>query len=336
MHDTTMQRGKRTFLGSLAAGATAPWLGAAHAKTAAYPNRSVSFVVPYPPGGTSDVVSRLVSRPLAAKLGQTVVVENVTGAGGIIAVNKVVNAPAQGHMLYRGTLSELVLAPLNVPSVRFTTDDFRLVQIMSLAELVLNVRKDLPANSIDEFLDYAATMAAQDKPLTYGSVGVGSVYHLLGERLSRLTGIEMLHVPYRGGSPADQALVSGEIDFYMLPVQRHHLEWHREGRLKILALLSETRRPQWSDYPAITEFARVKDLAFTMWGGFFVKEGTPEPIMQTLNQTIGEVLQDAGIRAALASHYQQVREPLSLAEADRVYQDGIAQFRDMARSAGLL
>jgi len=331
-----MQHGKRTFLQGIAAGAAASSLATAGAQTDVYPNRPVSLIVPYPAGGSSDALARTISGPLSEKLGQTVVVENIGGAGGIIAAQRVNHAASDGHILYRGTLSELVLAPIGVPSVTFTSEDFRMVQIMTLVELALIVRKDLPVDSVDGFLEHAAAMAAQGKPLTYGSVGVGSMYHLMGEHLSRLTGIEFLHVPYRGGAPADQALLAGEIDFYIMVFQSQHEAFHQQGRLKILALLSDERRPRWADHPSITESARLKDLAFTMWGGVFVKRDTPEPIVQKLNQAIGDVLRDEDVRKRLEALFQQVRAPLSLDEASRVYQDGITQFRAMAKAAGLL
>lgn len=331
-----MNTTKRRFLQVLSVGAASQCLPAGRAWAAGYPNRNVTIVVPYPAGGASDAITRAVSPPLSAKLGQPVVVDNVGGAGGIIGAQKVLNAPADGYMLYRGSLSELVLAPLNLPTIKFSSEDFRMVQMMTASELGFMVRKDLPANSIDEFLAYATTMAKQRKPLTYASVGPGSVYHLLGTRLSQLSGIEMTHVPYKGGGPADQALLGGEIDFYLSPFLSQHQGYGKKGMIKILALLTKTRHPQWPDYPAITEFVRVKDLAFTMWGGVFVKKDTPQPVCTILNQAIAGVLKDQNIRTVLASLNQQIPPSLNLAEADRAYREGIVQFRELARSAGLL
>jgi len=328
-----MKSTKRTLLKAMAAGLAAPYASASRAQER-WPNRVVSIVVPYPAGSFPDTTTRGVIEPLSKILGQSVIIENVSGAGGIIGAQKVLNSPADGYTVYRGSLSELVLVPMTVPSVTLSSDDFRLVQANTVGEFVLMARKGLPVDSVDALIRHAGDMAKQGKPLTYASAGTGSIYHLLSEKFCQLAGVKATHVPYRS-PPAEQALLAEEIDFYISLFLPQHQEYHRTGRVKILSLLTQTRHPRWPEYPAIGEFPRVKDLAFTSWGGFFVKKGTPEPIAEILNKALGQVLADEKINAMLTAMNQRVARPLNLAEAERQYQAGVEQFRALGKSAGL-
>jgi len=328
-----MKPTKRTLLKAMAAGLAAPYTSASRAQER-WPNRVVSIVVPYPAGSFPDTTTRAVIEPLSKILGQSVVIENVSGAGGLIGAQKVLNSPADGYTVYRGSLSELVLVPMTVPSVTLSSNDFRLVQANTVGEFVLMTRKGLPVDSVDALIRYAAEMEKQGKLLTYASAGTGSIYHLLGEKLCQLAGIKATHVPYRS-PPAEQALLAEEIDFYISLFLPQHQEYNRTGRVKILSLLTQTRHPRWPEYPAIGEYPRVKDLAFTSWGGFFVKQGTPEPIAEILNKALGQMLADEKINAMLTAMNQRVATPLNLAEAERQYQAGVEQFRALGKSAGL-
>lgn len=326
---------KRQFLHLLSAG-TLPTLLSSPALAETYPSRPITMVVPYPPGGSGDSTARAVSPTLSARLGQPVVVQNIAGASGTIAAQKILNERADGYYLYRGSLAELELAPLSIPSLKFRGNDFQLVQLISQPQLALIVRKGLPVNSVDEFLAYAEQMARQGKPLTYASTGPGSIYHLLGTRLSKVTGIEMMHVPYKGGGPADQALLSEEVDFYFIPLLSQHREFQKKGMLKVLAVLSKERVPEWAEFPAIGESARAKDMALSIAGGFYVKRGTPQAILEVLNKALGDALQDPAVQSSLRALNQKPAKPISLAETEQAHKEGIEQFRELARSAGIL
>jgi len=315
---------KRQLLKTLAAGLTVPYLPASQAQTK-YPNKAVSIIVPYPAGGGSDTVTRIIAQPLAAKLGQSAVVENVAGAGGLIGVRRL-----------HGSLSEFVLVPLNTPSSNVSSDDYTLLQLSAELEHCVLVRKGLPVNSMDALLAHADAAAKQGKPLTYASAGIGSTYHLLGERLSQLTGIEMTHVPYQGHAPAERAVLAEEVDFYLSPFLGHHLDHHKQGRLNILAVLTKTRDPRWPNYPAIGEFPRIQELTFTMWTGFFVRKGIPEPVMQTLNQALAQSIPTDAVRAKVEAFNQRIPAMLNLAEASRFYTQGVQEYRALAATVGLV
>jgi len=327
---------KRQLLKTLAAGLTVPYLPVSQAQNARYPNKAVSIIVPYPAGGGSDTVTRIIAQPLAAKLGQSAVVENVAGAGGLIGVRRLRTAPADGYTLLHGSLSEFVLVPLNTPSSNVNSDDFTLLQLSAELEHCVLVRKGLPVNSMDALLAHADAAAKQSKPLTYASAGIGSTYHLLGERLSQLTGIDMTHVPYQGHAPAERAVLAEEVDFYLSPFLGHHLDHHKQGRLNILAVLTKTRDPRWPNYPAIGEFPRIQDLTFTMWTGFFVRKGIPDPVMQTLNQALAQSIPTDAVRTKVEAFNQRIPTMLNLAEAGRFYAQGVQEYRALAATVGLV
>ena len=300
-----------------------------------FPSKPVTLMVPYPAGGLSDVLARMVNVPLAKALGQPVIVENLGGVSGAIAAQKVLNAPADGHILFQGSPNELILSPLANAAVKFKSEDFRLVQTVGAAQIAFLARKDIPAQTVDEFLDYARKMANEGKPVTYASVGPGSFYHLLGEHLSKVTGIPMIHVPYKGGAPANQDLIGGQVDIYLAPFGKNYVDLQKEGRIKILAMLNKERLEGVKQYPAISESKQLKNFEFTIWTGYFVRKDTPEAVVQALNKGLSESLNDPTVRAGLETNSLLVSRPLPLAELSKAYADGIAQFRAIAKSINL-
>lgn len=300
-----------------------------------YPNKPVSLVVPYPAGGVSDVIARIVSPVLSKKMGETVIVENIGGASGGIGAQKVLNGPADGYLVLQGSPNELILGPLANSAIKFKSEDFRLVQMIGSAQIAFLVRSDMPVKDVDSFLAYAKKSAQDGKPLSYASVGPGSFYHLLGEQLSKETKIPMTHVPYKGAAPALQDLIGGQIDFFLAPYGKSHDELAKQGKIKILAMLNSKRLEGVKDYPAITESKGLKGFVYSIWTGYFVKKDTPEPIAQTLNKALAEVLEDPAVKSGLDANSLLIAKPLSLNELNKVYSDGAAQFRAIAKSINL-
>lgn len=327
MHKTSSFR--RLLLASLAG------LTVLGAQAQTFPNKPVSLMVPYPAGGLSDVIARMVNVPLGKQLNQPVIVENLGGVSGAIAAQKVLSAPSDGYYLFQGSPNELILSPLANSAVKFKSEDFRLVQIVGAAQIAFLARKDIPANSVDEFLDYARKMAKEGKPVTYASVGPGSFYHLLGEQLSKVTGIPMTHIPYKGGAPANQDLIGGQVDIFLTPFGKAYSDLAKDGRIKILAMLNKERLEGVKQYPAITESKQLKNFDFNIWTGYFVKKDTPEAVVQSLHKALTETLNDAGVRTGLDANSLLVAKPLPLSELSKVYSDGTAQFRAIAKSINL-
>ena len=301
----------------------------------AFPAKPVTLMVPYPAGGVSDVIARTVNNTLAKQLGQPVIVENLGGASGSIAATKVLNQPSDGHVVFQGSPNELILAPLALSAVKFKSEDFRLVNMIATAQIGFLTRGNLPVNNIDEFVEYARKQAQQGRPITYASVGPGSFYHLLGEHLSKVTGIPMVHVPYKGGAPAEQDLISGQVDIFMSPLGTKHVELYKAGRIKVLALLNPTRIDTAKDFPAISESKALKDFTFNIWTGYFVKRDTPEAVVATLHKAIAGTLTAPTVRANLEAASLTAPPSLSIADAAKAYTDGIAQFRAIAKSINL-
>ncbi len=305
-------------------------VGAVCAQT--YPSKPVTLMVPYPAGGLSDVIARSVSNTLSKNIGQPVIVENVGGASGSIAAQKVLSAHSDGQIIFQGSPNELILAPLAISAIKFKSEDFRLVQMIATAQIGFLARKDLPVQNVDELLDYARKEAKAGRPISYASVGPGSFYHLLGENLSKVTNIPMTHVPYKGAAPANQDLLGGQVDIFLAPFGKAYDEMQKQGKLKVLAILSSERLESLKDYPAISESKALKNFTFNIWTGYFVKKDTPEPIVQTIHKAITESLADPGVRSSLEANSQLVAKPLSLQAVDKAYVDGTAQFRAIAKS----
>jgi len=301
----------------------------------AYPSKPVSIMVPYPAGGLSDIIARTVNNALSKNFGQTVIVENLGGASGSIAAQKVLNAPADGQIIFQGSPNELILAPLAISAVKFKSEDFRLVQMISTAQIGFLARKDLPVNSVDEFLEYARKEAQAGRPVTYASVGPGSFYHLLGEHLSKTTNIPMTHIPYKGAAPANQDLLGGQVDIFLAPFGKAYEEMQKQGKLKVLAMLNSERLESVKEYPAISESKSLKNFTFNIWTGYFVKKDTPEPIVQVIHKAISDALIDPAVHSGLEANNQLVVKPLSLQAAAKAYAEGTAQFRAIAKSINL-
>lgn len=316
-----------TFLGALVLAA------AAQAQT--YPSKPVTLLVPYPAGGLSDVIARLVNNTLSKNLGQPVIVENLGGASGAIGAQKVLQSPSDGHMVFQGSPNELILAPLALASVKYKSEDFRLVQMIATAQIGVLARKDLPVNNVDELLDYARKSAKEGRPLTFASVGPGSFYHLLGEHLSKTSQIEMTHVPYKGIAPAVQDLLGSQVDIFLAPMGKANLEMQKQGKLKILAMLNADRIEPFKDIPSISESKSLKNFTFNIWTGYFVKKDTPEAIVQTLHKALTETLNDTGVHTGLEANSQVTAKPLPLTTVAKAYADGTAQFRAIAKAINL-
>jgi tripartite-type tricarboxylate transporter receptor subunit TctC len=300
-----------------------------------FPSKPVTLLVPYPAGGISDVIARTVNASLGKNLGQPVIVDNLGGASGAIAAQKLLNSPSDGHLVFQGSPNELILAPLAISSIKFKSEDFLLVQMIATAQIGFLTRADLPVNTVDEFVDYARKAAAQGKPVTFASVGPGSFYHLLGEHLSKVTGIPMIHVPYKGAAPAEQDLMAGQVDFFLAPFGKKYLDFHKTGKIKVLAMLNPTRLDSTKDFPAISESKLLKDFTFNIWTGYFVKKDTPEPVVVALHKAITETLKDPTVHAGLEANSQLTAQPLPLSAVAKAYTDGTAQFRAIAKSINL-
>lgn len=323
---------RRTVLaaGALALGSTLGMQALAQSGSAG----ATSIMVPYPAGGASDAIARIVNTPLSKELGQTVLVENLGGVSGALGAQKVLNAPTNGQYIYQGSPNEVILSPLANAAVKFDSEDFQLVQLICYAPIVLVARHDLPANNIDELIALARKNA-KDKPVTYGSVGVGSMYHVLAEHLSRTINADMLHAPYKGGPPLLQDLAGSNVDFTFLPHFAAIDGMVASGRVKVLGQVGAVRAATLPNVPTLNEGKQLKDFNFGIWTGYMVKKGTPADTVLRLQKAIQTVLADPKVKEGLTGQSQIVAKPMTLEESAKFYATETAQYRKLAKSVGI-
>lgn len=300
-----------------------------------YPSKSVTMLVPYPAGGLSDAIARIASPALSKNLGQSAVVENLGGASGSIAAQKVLTAASDGYTLFQGSPNEVILAPLAMTGVKYKAEDFRLVQMIGVSQLVMIVRGDLPVKTIDDVVALARS-APKDKPLTYGSVGIGSFYHVLGEHMAQTIGAPMTHVPYKGIAPLIQDLSGSHgVDIALLPYSKTFAGLAEQGKLKILGTLAAERPESLKQLPTVNEGKDMKNFHFNIWTGYMVKKDTPEDIVQQLHKALTATLSDSEVRSKLEAQSLMVAKPLSLADAAKAFEAETANFRAIAKAIKL-
>jgi tripartite-type tricarboxylate transporter receptor subunit TctC len=300
-----------------------------------YPTKPVTMIVPYPPGGLSDTIARIVSVPLTKILGQTAVVENLGGASGSIGAQKVLNSAGDGYVVFQGSPNEVILAPMAMSSIKFKAEDFRLVQMIGVSNLVLITRSELQVNSMDDVIALAKK-APKDKPLTYGSVGIGSFYHVLGEHFSQTIGASMTHVPYKGIAPLIQDISGNNgVDIAFLPYSKTFAGLAEQGKLKILGTLAAERPESLKQLPTVNEGKSLKDFNFSIWTGYMVKKDTPEEIVQQLHKALTATLSDPEVRSKFEAQSLIVAQPMSLSDNAKAFEAETARFRGIAKSIKL-
>lgn len=287
---------RRTLLAASAAVAALGVPAAARAQQPALPS-VLTLMVPFPAGGVSDLYARAVGPRIAKELGITVVVENLAGASGSIAVARVVGRPA-GEMLVVGSPTEMILAPATLQSARYKPEDFRLLALLSQSQLALYARADLPVSNADELVAWAK--ANPGKQLNYASVGVGSIYHLAGQAFADAVGVPMNHVPYKGGAPLLQDLAGGYVDMVLLPANGDMAGRVGTGKIKVLAVTGSARSPV---FPNAQTFAESRSLTHfstvNSWVGLFIPTAAPAPLAQAISRAVVAALEDADVKRQL-------------------------------------
>jgi tripartite-type tricarboxylate transporter receptor subunit TctC len=281
-----MQR--RTFLGAAAlAGAALP----AAAQEAAWPTKPIHMVVNFPPGGSLDVVTRLVSQKLSEHVGQPVVVENRAGAGGNIGALAVATAPPDGYTLLSTPPGPLTINQSLYKEMPF--DPARLVPVILMAAMpnVITARNDFPASTARELVAY---VKAHPGKVTYGSQGNGSTSHLTAQMFATLIGGEMVHVPFRGEGPALIELMAGRLDLFFGNTASV-MKYHEARQLKVLGLSWPRRSPLMPDVPAAPEYG-MPDFVASAWFAIAAPPGTPAALASRINTAIGDVVRMPEVR----------------------------------------
>jgi len=300
---------------SLIAAAAAASTPVIWAQSGPYPNRPLVLIVPYPAGGASDVAARIFAEVIGKDVKQQVVVENIGGGTGLLGANKVLGAAADGYTFFHGSANEVILAPLLNPAARYKPTDFKYAHPTTEATIVLLMRNGLGVGTLDEFVEQA--QRNKDKPLSFATVGIDSLYHLMGEAMGRRTGANFLHVPYKGAAPAIQDLAGGQIDFAILPYQAIMDGMAQQGRLKVLTSFSRTLPPTLKHIPTIDASKRLPDFEYTIGGGYLVRKETPSEIVDRLRASVARALTQPDVRARLEAEGRTVLQPFATqAQAD--------------------
>jgi tripartite-type tricarboxylate transporter receptor subunit TctC len=256
---------------------------------AAWPERPVTLVVPYSAGGNTDVMARIAAQEFQKSFGQTFVVENVLGAGGTIAAQRVASAKPDGHTLFFATTAQLSIAPYMQKVNYDPTADFIPIAVFGQSFSVLGVHPSVPGKDLKEFVAY---VKANPGKLNYGSGGVGTVGHLVSASFATRAGLDMVHVPYKGGALATTDLLSGQIQMYF-GNSIELLPHFKAGKIKVLAVGTSARTEQFPDVPTVAEF--YPGFSMPAWNGLLAPRGTPKPIVDALMKRIQEVVRDAAI-----------------------------------------
>lgn len=271
-------------LGALCLGAAGT--SAMAQKADAWPSRPIRLVVPFPPGGGTDLVGRSVGNKLAEALGQRVVIDNRGGAGGNIGAEITVRAEPDGYTLLIGSIGAIAINP-TLYGAKLPFDpkrDLAPVTLSSDALNILMVHAALPVKSVKDLIDHAR---ANPNKLSFSSSGVGATDHLAGELFNRLVGVQTIHVPYKGGGPAAVDLAAGNVQFSFNTASAQTALW-KAGKIRALAVLSPRRQALFPDLPSIAE--TVPGYGVNNWYGFFLPAKAPRPIVDRLNAEINRIL----------------------------------------------
>jgi tripartite-type tricarboxylate transporter receptor subunit TctC len=322
-----MKLPRRRFL-HLAAGAAAlpAMSGIAGAQT--YPSRPVRIVVGYAAGGGYDILARLIGQWLSERLGQQFIIENRTGAGSNIAAEAVVHAAPDGYtLLLAGTSNALNATLYDKLNFNFIRDIAPVASIVRVPSVMV-VNPSIPANTVPEFI---AHVKANPGKVNMASGGNGSTTHVFGELFKFMAGVDMLHVPYRGGAPALTDLLGGQVQVYFGPISET-IEYIRAGKLRPLAVTTAKRLDALPDIPTVAEF--VPGYEAVGWQGIGVPKDTPAEILDRLNKEINAALADPRMRARLADQGGAVLEG-SPADFGRLIADDTKKWAKLIRAANI-
>ena len=296
-----------------------------------FPSRPITLVVPFPSGGSVDLMARTYSEPMSRVLGVPVIIDNRPGAGGSVASQLVAHARPDGYTLVVSSQSSHLANPLTQPKLGYDPiKDFENITILGRQPNVLVVHSSLPIRTFKEFVEYAKKNPGK---LNYGSGGVGSMGQLNVEMLKAATGIYTTHIPYRGGSPLITAVVGNEVQFILdnLLIMLPHIQ---SGKMRALAVAADKRMPQLPDVPTFAEVG-YPQLNITSWTGLAAPAGTPELVVRAIYAAVRQVAATPAMVTALNERGVFPPEELPPAAFEKMMSDRLASYGDVVRRAGI-
>ncbi|MDI3384393.1 Bug family tripartite tricarboxylate transporter substrate binding protein [Xenophilus aerolatus] len=300
------------------------------AEAQAYPSKSITLVVPYPAGGATDAAARLVATQLGQVLGQTVVVDNVAGASGAIAAQKVVRAAPDGYTLLAGTINEVVLAPIVSTGTPYKYQDLAPVGEVGSTPFVLVANPKVAASQIDELL---ALVRKNPGKVNVGIPGIGTLQHIAVAALAGQAKLDWTTVPYKGAAPLNADLLGGQVDLAVVTLPSA-IGYIADGKLKSLGLMSLQRDERASDLPTINEGREIKNFSTDAWLGLLAPARTPAPVVARLNAALAEVLKKPELREGLVKIGFKVNPGSAADFAQRMARDD-KRYREVAATVKL-
>lgn len=293
--------------------------------------RRLTVIVAQPAGGVTDAFARAVAPVLARELGRVAVIENIAGASGSIAARKLLTSELDGGTVFVGSPSETLLAPLTLRSVRYRATDFRLLGLLNSSPLALYASGHLPVGSLDELVSLAMHPSAPR--LSFGSTGLGSLFHLVTARLLSSTGMKATHVPYRGGMPMLMDLQSGTIDFAMLPVDSLLEQMVLSKKLKVLGVTSAQRLPRFPRAAAFNESRSAPRFGHpTIWVGLLIPTALNARLCIQMHGATMNALSSTEVQQAIHKAGGAIPPIMTLPEAARLYAADTLKLQALART----
>ena len=297
-----------------------------------YPTKPVTMIVAFPAGGGSDVIGRMVGKSMQDSLGQPVIVENVVGVEGSLGVLKAANATPDGYTILAGSPLELIYTPLGLAAAKNRPEDMRMAALVGHTPIAIVVRKDLPVNTLEEF---AAFAKKADKPLSFGSTGIGSLYHLMAEKALQISGAKGLHAPYNGLAPYLKDLMGGVLDFAVVPLVGPVLGAIEGGQIKALAVASPQSIARLPKLPPARNTKGFEDYQFSIWIGVQASPKTPEAQIAAIHKAVYAGLANPDTRKSIEASGTVIAEPLSLSQLDSFYKKEATTGAAIAKSINL-
>ncbi len=301
--------------------------GAFFSANAAYPERTVRLIVPFAAGSGLDKLARVTGERLSRELGQSFVVENITGAGGNVGVDSVLRGPRDGHTLLFATMGTMVINPhLYKGQKRTPLTDFQVIGPIQSSTNVLAVRPDLPFNNLQQLIAYAK---ANPGKLTYGSSGIGSSSHLSAALLAQMAGIELTHVPYRGSSAAATDFMGGRLDF-MMDGASQYVQLASTGKVRVLGTTSRRRFETMTQWQPLAD-AGLPGFDVTIWTAVMAPQGTPQAVVEALRRALTKIVAEPEFRTAIAPDEPMV---MSVPAFEAFLQTENAKWERLVRESG--